>query len=60
MELKRLKDQPHSKAVLIRYRQNTGKLKEYKDKQGYLCYNEEEFLAYVPSKNGRKPKTLGG
>ena len=51
MKLKRLKDLSHSERCKIRYRQNHNTLKTHFDRQGYICYDEEEL--YKPNKSGR-------
>ena len=54
--LKRIIELPYNEARKIRARQNVGTMKEYYDKEQYLCYDEEELKNYKPKKRGRLAK----
>lgn len=56
MAIKRLISLPYRDAHRIRERQKAGTMKEYYDREHYLCYSEDDYINYKPKKCGRKPK----
>ena len=54
--LKRIIELPYNEARKIRARQKVGTMKEYYDKEKYLCFKEEELKNYKPRKIGRPVK----
>ena len=53
MMLKRIIELTYNEARKIRARQKGGTMKEYYDKEQYLCFDEEELKNYKPKKRGR-------
>lgn len=54
--MKRLIELPKIEYRKIRFRQTKGTMKQFIDEEGYLCYDEEEYLNWKPKKAGRKIK----
>lgn len=57
MQLVRLSSLSRSDANKIRERQKKGTMKEYFDKENYLCFDQKEYDNWKPKKVGRKAKT---
>lgn len=57
MQLVRLCNLSRSDANKIRERQKKGTMKEYFDKENYLCFDQQEYDKWKPKKVGRKAKT---
>lgn len=57
MKLKRVVDLPNIIEIKKVYRRIcTGAMTYYEDDNGYVCYDEEEYINFTPRKSGRKPK----
>lgn len=53
--LKNLRKKDHSKGTYVYYLMNSGKLHAYKNQDGYLCYDRDEYNNYRKQNHKGRP-----